>query len=433
MRILYVISFPPFPIEVTGGAIRSRLLLDALSQCGDVRVLYLNYRGPDHYLRISSSSSREENYLSVSSISMPGTSGSKYRSYLEKASRAVGMFFGSGLATAGLRVSDEAERTIDELCGRNEVDLIVGRLCRPSAAAGLLAEWPVPLIIDADDWEPSRTAARLQSAPRYNLLLQAYLQRELRGNIYLGSKVLEKANHIWLASEKDTAALNRIDVTTLPNVPISDTGGEIQALGPSAQGSKIIFSVGDWGKHQNSDGMNWYLRQVWPLIRQRIPQAELRIAGVAPASLRRDWGAIQNVHLLGFVDDLRSEYEKAGVVAAPVTWGGGTKIKVLEALAYGRVPAGAKHAFEGLADPRRLENIAVIEQHALTLAEATVQILINAPMRHSQEIAAIQYYLDNYSVAAFNKYVEETVRSVMTGRAEFLSGDPLHEVVGVQS
>jgi glycosyltransferase involved in cell wall biosynthesis len=187
-------------------------------------------------------------------------------------------------------------------------------------------------------------------------------------------------------------------------------------LKPSAAESKILLSVGDWGRKQNTDGMNWYLRQVWPLIRERVPQAELRIAGATQPSFAREWGAKQNVSVLGFVDELRSEYEKAAVIATPITWGGGTKIKVLEALAYGRVPAGTKHAFEGLPDPGKLETIAVIADEPVPLAEATVGMLINAPMRQLQEIAAAKYYVDHHSVAAFNKRVKDTVESVMSAR-----------------
>jgi glycosyltransferase involved in cell wall biosynthesis len=162
--------------------------------------------------------------------------------------------------------------------------------------------------------------------------------------------------------------------------------------------------------------MNWYLRQVWPLIRQRVPQAELRIAGAAQPSCAREWGAVQNVRVLGFIDELRSEYERAAVIATPITWGGGTKIKVLEALAYGRVPAGTKHAFEGLPDPRKLEKIAAVEDDPAPLAEATAQMLINAPMRQSREIAATNYYVDNHSVAEFNKRVRDTVERAMSTR-----------------
>lgn len=417
VRILYVISFPPFPIEISGGAIRSRLLLDALNQCGDVRVLYLNYRGPDHYWTFASSSSFDGKVISLSFIPMPGTRGRKYKAYLEKASRAVGMVFGSGLAKAGLRVNSESEQFINELCDRKEVDLIVGRFSRTSAAAGLLSERSTPLIVDADDWEPSRTTARIQSTPRYKILMRAYLQMELIGNMHLADKILQTANHIWLSSEYDTSTIDHTHVTTLSNLPISRDIGNIQTLDPSADESKILFSVGDWGKSQNSDGMNWYLRQVWPLIRQQVPQAELRIAGLIPGSLARGWGAIPHVKLLGFVDDLRSEYEKAAAVATPIIWGGGTKIKVLEALAFGRVPTGTTHAFEGLADPGRLKSIAVIEEGAAPLAKSTVAILINAPMRHAQENAATQYFLDNYSLAAFDQHVIDTVERVVRNPA----------------
>jgi glycosyltransferase involved in cell wall biosynthesis len=416
LKILYVISFPPFPIDVSGGAIRSRLMLDALAEIGTVRVLYLNYRGVDHHVNEAMTAAFGSKILSVASINMPGTWESKHVRVFEKASRGMGMLFGKDLALAGLRISADAARTVSELCDRGEIDLIVGRFSRTSAAAGLLAERGIPLIIDADDWEPRRSAARIKSTPRYNVLLHAYLRRELRGSLFLGSQVLQKANHIWLASEEDTASLGRPQVTTLPNLAMSSAGDEIIALPPSSAGSKIVFSVGDWKRKQNADGMNWYLRQVWPLIRQTVPEAQLRIAGATQPSDAREWSGVQNVCALGFVDELRSEYEKAAVVATPITWGGGTKIKVLEALAHGRVPAGTKHAFEGLPEKGTLEKIAVVEDEPAPLAHRTAEMLLYPAIRQSQESAATTYYTNNHSVAAFKKRVRDTIEGVIASR-----------------
>ncbi len=345
---------------------------------------------------------------------MPGTSGSKYDAYWEKALRAAGMVLGNGLATAGLRVNAEAERLIDDLCYRNELDVIVGRFTRTSAAAGLLSKRQLPLIIDADDWELSRTHTRIRSTSKYRVFMRLFLKLELRGNKFLTDKLLQLADHIWLASEEDTDEIGCDYVTTLSNLPVARDGGSIQALGPSLDESRIVFSVGDWGKTQNSDGMNWYLRQVWPAIRQRAPQAELRIAGTVPEHIARGWAGTPNVKLLGFVDDLRSEYEGAASVATPIIWGGGTKIKVLEALAFGRVPTGTVHAFKGLADARQLASISAIEDDAGALAEATAALFFNPTSRHAREEAAAQYFMRNYSILAFNQRVADTLRSVVS-------------------
>ena len=144
-----------------------------------------------------------------------------------------------------------------------------------------------------------------------------------------------------------------------------------------------------------------------------MPEAELRISGDTPEALAREWRALPNVRPLGFVDDLRAEYDKAALVAAPITWGGGTKIKVLEALAYGRVPVGPDHAFDGLADVSSIQAIAAVENDPARTAETIASLLDDPQARHAREVAAVEYYRENYSVAAFNRHVRNTVEQVV--------------------
>ena len=424
LQILFVTAFPPFPVDRSGGAIRSRLLLDALGQCGHVGFFYLNYRGPACGLHQAAGSPFNDGSVElVSSIPMSGRGGGRLAAHADKASRALGLVFGSGMAAAGLRVSLDARRAIGDLIDRKQVDLIVGRLSRPTAVAGLLDERRVPLIVDADDWEPSRTAARIRSIPFHNLPLRAYLHRGLQGSDYLGGRILERAEHVWLASETDTSRIARLNVTTLPNLPLAKMGERIVPLRHSDMGSKVLLAVGQWTKAQNSDGMKWFLRSVWPRIVEQVPQAELRVGGDVPEALARDWGAQPKVRVLGFVEELRSEYEGAALIAAPITWGGGTKIKVLEAFAYGRVPVGPDHAFDGLADAPAAKAVAVIENDATRLAAVAASLLADPEQRFSRESAAVAYYQKNYSLVAFNEHVRNTVESVMLRKRRDLQAD----------
>lgn len=410
-KILFVTSFPPFPMDRSGGGIRSRLLLDALAECGQVSIFYLNYRGADHDLqKIPGSPFGNGTLLLSESVLIPGHGSGKVGAY---AAKAFDFVAGRGMAAAGLRVSKEARRLMGEMIDRGDVDLVVGRLSRPTAVAGLLEERRVPLIVDADDWEPSRTIAQIRATPAHNVPLRIFLRRYLQGSQALGDRLLERADHVWLASEADTSMLARPNVTTLPNLPLAKAGESIAPLDRSARDSKTLFAVGQWSRSQNSDGMKWFLRNVWPLLVERMPEVELRISGDTPEALAREWRALPNVRPLGFVDDLRAEYDKAALVAAPITWGGGTKIKVLEALAYGRVPVGPDHAFDGLADVSSIQAIAAVENDPARTAETIASLLDDPQARHAREVAAVEYYRENYSVAAFNRHVRNTVEQVI--------------------
>jgi hypothetical protein len=421
IRILFVTSFPPFPVDRGGGAIRSRLLLDALRQCGRVGMLYLDYRGrAGERARLTEGDWCAGMIDFVDIVPMARGHGG-HAALADRAAQGMGMMFGSGLAAAGLRVSGTARRAVDALVSAGKADLIVGRLSRPTAVAGLLDERRAPLIVDADDWEPSRIAARLMATPRHDPLTRAWLGRYRRGSEALGARLLDRAEHVWLASRADTARIARAHATTLPNLPLAGGGGEIAPLPRSDSASRGLFAVGQWSRAQNSDGMGWFLRHAWPIIRDHVPAAELRIGGAVPDALARDWRARPGVQVLGFLDDLRGDYARAALVVTPMTWGGGTKIKVLEALAHGRVPAGPRHAFDGLADGAGAG--AVMDDDAAGLARAMATLLVHPDRRHAREQAAIDYYRGHYSLAAFQAHVRDTVHGVVERRGGAIAAE----------
>ncbi|WFU86117.1 glycosyltransferase family 4 protein [Rhizobium sp. CC1099] len=415
MRILFITSFPPFPIDRTGGGIRSRLLIDALKKIGSVGIFYLNYRGADHDISHELSPLFADGSLMLEQSVKIGGQGKIY-AHADKALRGLGMIWGRKLAAAGLRVDIGARKAIEDLVASKKYDLVVARLSRPTAVSGLLDVDNIPLIVDADDWEPSRVTTQLNVVPWYNILVRAYLHRMHGGAEYLGQRILERADHVFLASETDTALISKIIATTLPNLPLSNDGGEIVRLSQSDAKSRILFAVGQWSKAQNSDGMSWFIENSWPLILRKVPEARLRIAGRVSDDLSKVWKRRKNLDLLGFIDDLTPEYEQAAAVVAPITWGGGTKIKVLEALAYGRVPVGTSHAFDGLADEPILNDVVVKSDDAEKLADGAVKLLCDHDFRSSQEIMTLKYYGDNYSISCFNEMVAETVKSVVLAR-----------------
>lgn len=98
----------------------------------------------------------------------------------------------------------------------------------------------------------------------------------------------------------------------------------------------------------NYDAMQVFLSGVWPRLRQEIPSISLTItgsvAGVDLAGLALDAG----VHLSGFVEDVRPLVAGAAVCVAPIRQGGGTRLKILEAMALGTPVVATSKAAEGL-------------------------------------------------------------------------------------
>ena len=97
----------------------------------------------------------------------------------------------------------------------------------------------------------------------------------------------------------------------------------------------------------NVDALDWLLAEIWPRVRRRSPDARLRVVGRVAERAGVPWP--EGAEAVGFVEDLAAEYAGAAVVLAPIRFGSGVKIKLVEGLAQGlpgvATPAGA----EGLA------------------------------------------------------------------------------------
>jgi polysaccharide biosynthesis protein PslH len=110
------------------------------------------------------------------------------------------------------------------------------------------------------------------------------------------------------------------------------------------QTKKLIFS-GSFHYLPNYEAMLWFLEQVFPLVQARVPDAELTITG-DPASYPLP--SIQNITQTGFVEDVRPVVASAWVCIVPLQTGGGTRLKILEAMALGVPVVSTTKGAEGL-------------------------------------------------------------------------------------
>jgi glycosyltransferase involved in cell wall biosynthesis len=99
---------------------------------------------------------------------------------------------------------------------------------------------------------------------------------------------------------------------------------------------RIIF-VGNCTGGANSpnvDAVQYFLAKIWPKILSHVPDAEFRIIGATSDAVQQLAAKSQQVQLAGFVSDLSAEYAEAAISIAPIRFGTGTRIKILEAFAH---------------------------------------------------------------------------------------------------
>ena len=110
---------------------------------------------------------------------------------------------------------------------------------------------------------------------------------------------------------------------------------------------EALLSIGSLGWAPNDDGLVWFIRHVWDQLREQHPGLRFYIVGAgAGPLLRRLCGERRNIVLAGFVEDLEQYYARCRVFVAPLRFGSGMKVKIVNAFYRGipvvTTPTGAE-------------------------------------------------------------------------------------------
>lgn len=385
MRILFVTTHYPWPVDKTGAGQRTRFIADALAKLGHVDVRVTNI--PRYFQNLGVDSPQEIPGLSVQEHRVPPSAN------FAPDRKGFARFVRDG-----------------------GYDLVVARYLVGATRSGAVFLTSVPVLLDIDDvdWMVIRTRkenAAKHSPLRYWLytLAERYTERVAR-------RYLRRFAHIWVANQEDEAELRHPHVSTLPNIPVLPNG--VAPLPSRADDSKAwLLFVGLLRYAPNSLGLTHFLDHVWGRVLEACPHARLRVVGRLPAGddpVVQHWRQQPNVDLLGPLEGLDEEYERAACAIAPIYWGGGTKIKVLEALGRGRTCVCAPHALSGIGKhTRHMDSI----WHGETddaFAQGCITLLQDHELRHRMEQRGRALILEHYSPEHFNNVVEEAVTGALT-------------------
>jgi sugar transferase (PEP-CTERM/EpsH1 system associated) len=135
---------------------------------------------------------------------------------------------------------------------------------------------------------------------------------------------------------------------------------EIAAAGKSATPRNRIVFVASMDYHANIDAAISFARDVWPQLRERQTNLVFTIVGRDPAPAVRELGSVAGVEVTGTVDDVRPFYREAVAAIAPLRVGGGSRLKILEAMAAGVPVVATTLGAEGL-EVQHDENILIAD------------------------------------------------------------------------
>ena len=197
------------------------------------------------------------------------------------------------------------------------------------------------------------------------------------------------------------------------NVSVLPTGVDTDYFSPSHNGSRpgrLVF-VGSMDWDPNEDGVSWFLNEVYPRIRRTAPNANLAIVGRNPSSRLRALASRQpDVELTGRVSDVRPYLAEAEVVVVPLRVGGGTRIKIPEAMAMSKAVVSTTIGAEGL--PFRSGREICIADKPEDFAEAVIALQHDRPFRTSIAAAARKIVVEKYGWDAAVDKAEETIHEL---------------------
>ncbi len=204
---------------------------------------------------------------------------------------------------------------------------------------------------------------------------------------------------------------------TVPDSPEPDTADgatpDARAGDERAPGKEqlVVGFVGDLGYAPNVDGLTWFVRESWPVVRTAVPGAVLHIIGRRPSKTVTRLGRCAGVDVIGEVPDVRPFLSRTAVSIAPLRIARGVQNKVLEAMAFGKPIVLTTPAATGI----RAEDGAhwIIADDALRIAAAVTTLLKDAPRRRRIGQAAREHVRQHYAwepaLAAFERIVQGEV------------------------
>lgn len=147
------------------------------------------------------------------------------------------------------------------------------------------------------------------------------------------------------------AALAGNDVRHVHHVPVVGDTDLLQCPAPEYAATKpIVLFVGTLTWEPNVDGLCEFIETAWDAVRSALPEAQLRIVGRSPhPRLQTIAQRHEGVLLTGYRESLNEEYAVARAVAVPLRFGGGVKVKVVNAMMRGLPVVSTPVGMEGIA------------------------------------------------------------------------------------
>lgn len=335
MKILFLTPYLPYPLN-NGGLIRVYHLLINFASRYEVTMLCMEPLDDDQEAGIEIIKSHG---VEIQTIPVARSQKKEHKRYYQLRS-----LFSNKTYQYHQYYSEDMQNAISSQLATNTFDLMVVEF---SQMGYYDITSDIPSYIDQHnvEYEIMQRTYETERSPLRRMLARSewkkYQQQEIEN--------CEKFTACLTTSVRDAEILQerspRMDCHVVPNGVDSD----FFQSGNSLIDPNIILFTGTISYYPNTEGILWFYKSIWPLIKQQKPDAIFCIAGKSPPPEVEQLAELdKQIIVTGAVDDMRDYYAKAAVVVVPLRVGGGTRLKILEGMAMKKAIVSTTLGAEGI-------------------------------------------------------------------------------------
>jgi sugar transferase (PEP-CTERM/EpsH1 system associated) len=403
MKILWVKAGGLVPLN-TGGKIRSYHILKELARKHDI-TLYTYYgehpNDEHHHLE----------HLFARVVPRPLRIAAP-RSFSDYTNYAL-HFFSSYPHTMSRYYRAEISQEVRRLAQSENYDVMVCDFLHPAR----VIPWDVscPKILFTHNIEAAIYRRHYETATNPMWKIAAW--REYRLTSLIEQRYLEQADHVLTVSDADRESFSRhIDSDKITTVP---TGVDVEYFQPASEASHpdtLVFTGSmDW--LPNEDAMLYFSKDILPRIRSQVPDVSALIVGRRPSpKLQALVASDRKIHITGEVADVRPYVRQGTVFIVPLRIGGGTRLKIFEAMAMAKAVVSTSIGAEGL--PVKDGANILIADSPEGFAQGVARLLQDPVERNRLGTAARQFVEQAYSWTAVVNQFESVLTSLVDKKSE---------------
>jgi polysaccharide biosynthesis protein PslH len=373
LRILWVKAGKLLPVD-TGGKIRSYNLLRHLARIHNVTFLsyYGGRRDSDYEAEIKRELPEAE---TIYTGGLDGSALAQFADYLR-------LVFKAAPFAVSKFTHPEVQRLVADLIKNRKFDVAVCDFL--SASLNFPQTLATPTVLFQHNVETAlwQRLAKTESNPAKRIAYKLEASKMAKYE----RVTLRRFHHIIAVSEQDRQQMLAMDSSlSISVVPTGVDTTKYSAAPPSTADPPRIVFLGSMDWEPNIDAVAHFCRDIFPRVHTQFPSAIFQIVGRNPHPSVKQL-ASESVEVTGTVPSVAEYLHAATLVVVPLRIGGGTRLKIFEAMATGRAIVSTTIGAEGLAVQNGRDLI--LADNATAFAEAILLLLSDASLRHTMEPAA---------------------------------------------